>query len=68
MDLSQIAEKTKTEEKKTVQYITQMESDAKAKTLEASNAHMLAKISEEKAKSDKKIASEKIAAEAANAK
>lgn len=45
IDLSQIAEKTKTEEKKTVQYITQMESDAQAKTLEATNAHMLAKIS-----------------------
>ena len=32
-----------------------MESDAQAKTLEANNANMLQKISEEKEKADKKI-------------
>ena len=40
-NLSEIAANTKSEEKKTVQYITQVESDAQAKTLEANNANML---------------------------
>lgn len=35
-----------------------------AKTLEANNAHMIAKISDEKAKSEKKMAAEAKASEA----
>ena len=67
-NLNQIAEQTKSKAKNTVQLITQNESDAYAKTLEANNAEMLVKISDQKAKADKKIAAEAKAAEALKAK